>query len=70
MIIKRVLFCSIFLAGIFVSLQTFASDLLEPDPSFQLTATFFPIDGGKIHIGNIDKDKKTFPSPSPSFWEK
>ncbi len=60
MIIKRVLFCSFFLVGIFLSLQTFASSSLEPDPSFERTTTFFPIDGGKIHIGNIDKDKKTF----------
>ncbi len=60
MIIKRVLFCSIFLVGLFVSLQTFASGLLEPDPSFEVAATFFPIDGGRIHIGNIDKDKKSF----------
>ncbi len=61
MIIKRVLLIyAVFMAGIFVSLQTFASNSLEPDPSFKRTATFFPIDGGKIHIGNIDKDKKTF----------
>ena len=61
MIIKRVLFVfSVFLAGIFVSLQAFAGGLLEPDPSFDLAATFFPIDGGKIHSGNIDKEKKTF----------
>ncbi len=61
MIIKRVLVvCAALFVGIIVSLQTFASDSLEPDPSFELNATLFPIDGGKIYIGNIDKDKKTF----------
>ncbi len=61
MIVKRVLIvCAVFLTGISISLQTFANDSLEPDHSFELNATFFPIDGGKIHIGNIDKNKKTF----------
>ncbi len=61
MIIKRVFVVyAVFLVGMFVSLQTFASSSLEPDPSFDRDATFFPIDGGKIHIGNINKDKKSF----------
>ncbi len=59
--IKKVLFiCAAFLSGLSVSLQIFASSSLDPDPSFKVAATFFPIDGGKIHVGNIDKDKKTF----------
>ncbi len=71
MIIKRVLvICAVFLVGAFASLQTFASSSLEPDPSFERTTTFFPIDGGKIHIGNIDKDKKTFRIHLRHFGEK
>ena len=61
MILKRVLVIyAVCLVGIFVSLQTFANSALEPDPSFKVAATFFPIDGGQLYIGNIDKDKKTF----------
>ncbi len=52
--------CAVFLTGLFVSLQIFAGVLLEPDPSFERRATFYPIDGGEIHVGDIDKDKKTF----------
>lgn len=62
MIIKRVIvvFFAVFLSGLSVSLKTFADGSLEPDPAFRVAATFFPIDGGEIHIGNIDRKKKTF----------
>ncbi len=61
MIVKRIsIICAVFIAGIFISLQSFASESLEPDPTFKLAATFFPIDGGRLYIGNVDRDKKTF----------
>jgi len=61
MIIKKIsIICAVFIPGIFLSLQTFASELNEPDPAFKLAATLSPIDGGQLYVGDIDRDKKTF----------
>jgi len=57
---KLSIICAVFIIGFFLSLQTFASELDKPDPAFKMAATLSPIDGGKLYIGGIDKDKKTF----------
>ena len=61
MIVKRLsMFCIVFIAGLFLSLQSFAGGLDEPDPTFKLDATLFPIDGGQLYVGDVDRDKQTF----------
>ncbi len=61
MTIKKVsIICAVFILGLFLSLQTFARGLDEPDLTFRLAATLYPIDGGRLYIGNVDRDKKTF----------
>ncbi len=61
MTVKRLsVICAVFVAGLFLSLQSFASGFDKPDPTFKLAVTLFPIDGGKLYIGDIDRDKKTF----------
>ncbi len=61
MIVKKLsIICAVFILGLLLSSQTFASGLDKPDPTFKLAATFFPIDGGRLYIGNVDRDKKTF----------
>lgn len=57
---KLSMICAVFVVGLFLQLQTFASELDKPDPAFKLAVTLFPIDGGRLYIGSIDKDKKTF----------
>ena len=52
--------CAVFIVGLFLSLQTFASELDKPDSTFKLAATLFPIDGGRLYVGSVDRDKKTF----------
>jgi len=60
-IVKRLyIICTIFIVGLFMPLQTFASGLDEPDPAFKLAAALSPIDGGELYVGNVDRDKKTF----------
>jgi hypothetical protein len=52
--------CAVFIVGLFLSLHTFASEFDKPDPTFKLAVTLFPIDGGQLYIGSVDRDKKTF----------
>lgn len=52
--------CTVFIVGIFLSLQTFASEWDKPDPAFKLAVTLSPIDGGLLYVGDVDRDKKTF----------
>ena len=61
MVVKRLsMICAFFAVGIFLSLQTFAGESDKPDPTFRLNATLYPIDGGQLYIGDVNKDKKTF----------
>ncbi len=61
MIVRRLfIICAIFIVGLFLSLQTFASGFDKPDPAFKLAVTLFPIDGGQLYVGDVDRDKKTF----------
>ncbi len=57
---KLSIICAVFIVGLFLSLQTFASELDKPDPAFKPVVTLSPIDGEQLYIGGIDKDKKTF----------
>jgi hypothetical protein len=60
-ITKRLsIICAGFIVGLFLSLQTFATEFDKPDPTFKLAATLFPIDGGQLYVGSVDKNKKTF----------
>ena len=61
MINKRLsVICAVFIVGLFLALQTFASEFDKPDPAFKLAATLLPIDGGRLYVGSVDRDKKTF----------
>ena len=61
MIVKRLsIICAVFILGLFLSLQIFASELNKPDPTFRLAATLSPMDGGQLYVGDVDRDKKTF----------
>ena len=61
-VIRLSMISVIFVVGLFLSLplQTFADEFDKPDPTFRLTATLSPIDGGQFYIGGVNKDKKTF----------
>lgn len=52
--------CAVFIIGLFLSLQTFASEWDKPDPAFKLAVTLSPIDGGQLYVGSVDRDRKTF----------
>ena len=61
MIVKKLsMICAVFIVGLILSLQSFASGLNEPDPTFKLAATLSPIDGGQLYVGDVDRDKQTF----------
>ncbi len=61
MFVKRLsIIYTVFLVGLFLSLQVFASEFDKPDRTFKPAVTLSPIDGGRLYIGGIDKDKKTF----------
>jgi len=57
---KLSIICAVLIVGLFLSLQTFASEFDKPDPTFKLAVTLFPIDGGRLYVGSVDRDKKTF----------
>ncbi len=61
MIVKRLsIICAVYMLGLFLSLQIFASELNKPDPTFRMAATLSPMDGGQLYVGDIDRGKKTF----------
>lgn len=62
MIFRKILLivCALFLAGLPISLHAFADESHETDPGFKEVAIFFPIDGGRLHIGNVDRDTMSF----------
>ncbi len=57
---KISIICAVLVVGLFLSIQVFARELDKPDPAFKPAVTLFPIDGGQLYIGGIDKDTKTF----------
>lgn len=61
MVFKKLsIISAVFVVVIVLQLETFASELDTPDPAFKLAATLFPIDGGRLYVGSVDRDKKTF----------